>query len=145
MYKYVHEKYFFVCSVRRGYEVYKQVCSACHSLQYVCYRELVGATHTEAEAKAEAEQIMVTDGPDEEGNMYQRPGKLSDHFPDPYANENAARAANNGAFPPDLSYIVYARHGGMYIIEKLNPDYLSFFVKKVYLVDLKLAFWLLSL
>jgi len=53
----------------------------------------------------------VTDGPDEQGNMFQRPGKLSDYFPNPYANEEAARAANNGAYPPDLSYIVAARHG----------------------------------
>lgn len=99
--------------MRRGYEVYKQVCAACHSLKYVAYRELIGVTHTEEEAKAEAEEIQVTDGPDEVGNMFQRPGKLSDYFPSPYPNEEAARAANNGAFPPDLSYITGARHGGM--------------------------------
>ena len=101
------------CSVRRGYQVYKQVCAACHSMRFIAYRNLVGVTHTEEEAKAEAEEIMVTDGPDESGNMFQRPGKLSDYFPSPYANEEAARAANNGAFPPDLSYIVLARHGGI--------------------------------
>jgi ubiquinol-cytochrome c reductase cytochrome c1 subunit len=98
-------------SIRRGYEVYKQVCSACHSMKYVCYRNLVGVSHTEAEAKAEAEEIMVTDGPNELGEMFKRPGKLSDHFPSPYPNEEAARAANNGAYPPDLSYISPARHG----------------------------------
>lgn len=99
-------------SVRRGYEVYKQVCAACHSMRFVAYRDLVGVTHTEDQAKAEAEEIQVTDGPDDTGAMFQRPGKLSDYFPSPYPNEEAARAANNGAFPPDLSYIVPARHGG---------------------------------
>merc|ERR1712228_793087 len=66
---------------------------------------LVGVTHSEAEAKAEAEEAQVPDGPDDEGNMFERPGKLSDRFPNPYPNENAAKAANNGAAPPDLSSI----------------------------------------
>ncbi|KAL8566331.1 hypothetical protein ACOMHN_050449 [Nucella lapillus] len=99
-------------SVRRGYQVYKQVCAACHSMNYLYYRNLVGVIMEEPEAKTEAEEVQVEDGPDEEGKMFQRPGKLSDKFPDPYANEEAARAANNGAYPPDLSYIVQARHGG---------------------------------
>jgi len=99
-------------SIRRGYEVYKQVCSACHSMRFIAYRNLIDVSHTEAEAKREAEEIMVTDGPNEEGLMFQRAGKLSDYFPSPYANDEAARAANNGAFPPDLSYITAARHGG---------------------------------
>ncbi|XP_005178619.1 cytochrome c1, heme protein, mitochondrial [Musca domestica] len=110
-------------SVRRGYEVYKQVCSACHSMKYIAYRNLVGVTHTEAEAKAEAEGIMVRDGPDDAGNYYDRPGKLSDYFPSPYPNEEAARAANNGAYPPDLSYIVSARHGGEDYIFSLLTGY----------------------
>ena len=67
---------------------------------------------TEEEAKAEAAEVLVTDGPDEAGDMFQRPGKLSDPFPRPYANDEAAKAANNGALPPDLTYIVNARHGG---------------------------------
>lgn len=113
----------FVSSVRRGYEVYKQVCSACHSMQYIAYRNLVGVTHTEAEAKAEAEQITVKDGPDDTGNYYTRPGKLSDYFPSPYPNEEAARAANNGAYPPDLSYIVSARKGGEDYIFSLLTGY----------------------
>lgn len=103
-------------SVRRGYEVYKQVCAACHSLQYIAYRQLVGVTHTEDEAKAEAEEILVEDGPDDTGSMFKRPGKLSDYFPSPYPNENAARAANNGALPPDLTTMELARHG--------NEDYI---------------------
>ncbi|EDV43271.1 uncharacterized protein Dana_GF18408 [Drosophila ananassae] len=99
-------------SVRRGYFVYKEVCSSCHSLQYIAYRNLVGVCMTESEAKSEAEGITVKDGPNEEGNYFDRPGKLSDHFPSPYPNEDAARSANNGAYPPDLSYIVSARKGG---------------------------------
>lgn len=110
-------------SVRRGYEVYKQVCSACHSMKYIAYRNLIGVTHTEAEAKAEAEGIMVRDGPDDNGNYYDRPGKLSDYFPSPYPNEEAARAANNGAYPPDLSYIVSGRKGGEDYIFSLLTGY----------------------
>uniref|UniRef100_A0A0K8TPH4 Cytochrome c1, heme protein, mitochondrial n=1 Tax=Tabanus bromius TaxID=304241 RepID=A0A0K8TPH4_TABBR len=110
-------------SVRRGYEVYKQVCAACHSMHFIAYRNLIGVTHTEAEAKAEAEQIMVKDGPDEQGNYFMRPGKLSDYFPSPYPNEEAARAANNGAYPPDLSYIVSGRKGGEDYIFALLTGY----------------------
>uniref|UniRef100_A0A670IVF5 Cytochrome c1, heme protein, mitochondrial n=1 Tax=Podarcis muralis TaxID=64176 RepID=A0A670IVF5_PODMU len=93
-------------SVRRGYQVYKQVCSACHSMEYLAFRNLIGVSHTEAEAKALAEEAEVLDGPNEDGEMFTRPGKLSDYFPKPYPNPEAARAANNGALPPDLSYIV---------------------------------------
>nr|XP_023029678.1 cytochrome c1, heme protein, mitochondrial [Leptinotarsa decemlineata] len=110
-------------SVRRGYEVYKQVCAACHSMRFIAYRNLVGVTHSEQEAKAEAEEQMIEDGPDEEGNMFKRPGKLSDYFPSPYPNEEAARAANNGAYPPDLSYITSARHGGEDYIFALLTGY----------------------
>ncbi|KAL3859871.1 hypothetical protein ACJMK2_010060 [Sinanodonta woodiana] len=99
-------------SVRRGYQVYKQVCAACHSLEYMYYRNLVGEIMEEDEAKAEAAEIMVVDGPNDQGLMFERPGKLSDKFPKPYPNDEAARAANNGALPPDLTYIVNARHGG---------------------------------
>lgn len=109
--------------IRRGYEVYKQVCAACHSLRFIAYRNLVGVSHTEDEAKAEAAEQMVTDGPDEAGNMFERPGKLSDYVKDPYPNEEAARAANNGAFPPDLSYITLARHGGEDYIFALLTGY----------------------
>jgi len=112
-----------MASVRRGYQVYKQVCAACHSMEYLCYRNLVGAFMEEEEAKREAEDIMVEDGPDEEGNMFKRPGKLSDKFPAPYANPEAARAANGGAYPPDLSYIVPARHGGEDYVFSLLTGY----------------------
>lgn len=110
-------------SVRRGYEVYKNVCAACHSMKYIAYRNLIGVSHTEAEAKAEAEEQQVRDGPDDQGNYFMRPGKLSDYFPNPYANEEAARAANNGAYPPDLSYIVAARKNGEDYIFALLTGY----------------------
>ena len=73
--------YLFLQSVthpyRRGYQVYKQVCAACHSMKYLAYRNLVGVTHSEAEAKAEAEEAQIPDGPDDEGNMFERPGRLA--------------------------------------------------------------------
>merc|ERR1711879_980542 len=85
------------------------------------YRNLVGVSHTELEAKTEAEEVQIQDGPDESGEMFMRPGKLSDYFPRPFANDAAAAAANNGAIPPDLSYIVLARHGNEdYIYHLLN-------------------------
>uniref|UniRef100_A0A674MIJ4 Cytochrome c1, heme protein, mitochondrial n=2 Tax=Takifugu rubripes TaxID=31033 RepID=A0A674MIJ4_TAKRU len=110
-------------SVRRGYQVYKQVCASCHSMDYLAFRNLVGVSHTEAEAKTLAEEIEVVDGPDEKGEMFTRPGKLSDYFPKPYPNPEAARDANNGALPPDLSYIVNARHGGEDYVFSLLTGY----------------------
>ncbi|XP_076752910.1 cytochrome c1 [Xylocopa sonorina] len=110
-------------SLRRGWEVYKNVCSACHSLQYICYRHLVGVTHTEEEAKALAEEIQVQDGPDDTGAYYMRPGKLSDNIPSPYPNEEAARAANNGAYPPDLTFIINATHDGENYVFSLLTGY----------------------
>ncbi|EDV29814.1 expressed hypothetical protein [Trichoplax adhaerens] len=99
-------------SIRRGYQVYKEVCSACHSLDQIAFRNLVGVSHTEEEAKALAESVNIEDGPNEDGEMFLRPGKLSDYFPPPYKNDEEARAANNGALPPDLSLMNKARHGG---------------------------------
>ncbi|KJE96542.1 cytochrome c-1 [Capsaspora owczarzaki ATCC 30864] len=98
-------------SVRRGFEVYKQVCSACHSLDKIAFRNLVGVTHTLDEAKALAADVDVEDGPDDSGKMFKRPGKLSDYMPRPYPNDQAARFANGGALPPDLSLVIKARHG----------------------------------
>ena len=103
-------------SIRRGYQVYKQVCAACHSLEYIHYRNLIDVCHTEEEARQEAAEAMVIGDLDEEGNPTQRSGKLFDRIPDPYANDVVARNANNGALPPDLSYIVLAR--------KDNEDYI---------------------
>lgn len=108
--------------VRRGYQVFKEVCSTCHSVKLLAFRNLVEyGAWTESEAKAIAEDVEVVDGPNDEGEMFERPGKLSDYIPGPYANDEAARAANNGALPPDLSLIVKARHGGAdYIFNLLN-------------------------
>lgn len=99
-------------SIRRGYQVYREVCAACHSLDRIAWRNLVGVSHTVDEAKVMAEEVEYTDGPNDQGEMFQRPGKLSDYMPPPYPNEEAARASNGGALPPDLSLIVKARHGG---------------------------------
>ncbi|XP_064466716.1 cytochrome c1, heme protein, mitochondrial-like [Ornithodoros turicata] len=110
-------------SIRRGYEVYKQVCAACHSLKFIAYRNLIGVSHTEDEAKTEAESAQIIDGPNEHGEMFERPGKLSDYFPSPYPNDEAARAANNGALPPDLSFITNAKHGGEDYIFSLLTGY----------------------
>ena len=99
--------------LQRGFQVYKEVCSACHSLHYVSYRELgekTGPGFTEAEVKAVAAEYEVTDGPNEAGDMYKRPAMPSDKFVSPYANPEAAIAAN-GAYPPDLSLITKARAG----------------------------------
>ena len=92
--------------------VYKEVCAACHSLDRIAWRNLVGVSHTATEARALAEEHQYPDGPDDQGEMFERPGKLSDYFPAPYPNEEAARASNGGALPPDLSLIIKARHGG---------------------------------
>jgi ubiquinol-cytochrome c reductase cytochrome c1 subunit len=103
-------------AIRRGYEVYRQVCSTCHSLELINFRNLVGVSHTETQGKALAASFEIQDGPNDEGEMFDRPGKLSDPLPAPYASAEAGRAANNGALPPDLSCIAKARHGG--------PDYI---------------------
>ena len=93
--------------------MYKQVCSACHSLERIAYRNLVGVAFTEEEVKAMmADAPDVVDGPNSEGEMFERPAKLSDYLPSPYKNEEQARMANAGALPPDLSLIIKARHGG---------------------------------
>jgi len=112
-------------SVRRGWEVYKNVCAACHSVEYLAYRELVGVCLTEAEAKEEAAGQLIEDGPDETGAMFKRPGKLSDLLPKPYPNEEAARYANNGAYPPDLTYITQARIDGENYIFSLLTGYMD--------------------
>ncbi len=92
--------------------VYKNVCATCHSLERIHYREFVGVLMSEEEAKAAAAEIDVEDGPNDEGEMFERPGELKDALPSPYANEEAGRAANAGALPPDLSLITKARHNG---------------------------------
>ncbi|KAL6049635.1 iso-1-cytochrome c [Balamuthia mandrillaris] len=96
-------------SIRRGHQVFSEVCSSCHSLNLVAYRHMVDVAYTEEELKEIAAGVDYEDGPDDDGEMYTRPGKLSDPLPAPYPNEQAARSANNGALPPDLSLIIKAR------------------------------------
>jgi ubiquinol-cytochrome c reductase cytochrome c1 subunit len=98
-------------ALQRGFQVYKQVCAACHSLKYLSYRDLAALGFSDAEVKAIAADYQVADGPNDQGEMYQRPARPSDSFAKPFANDAAARAANGGALPPDLSLIVKARAG----------------------------------
>ena len=98
-------------SVQRGLQVYREVCSSCHSLRLVAFRTLRDIGLNEDEVKAVAAEYDITDGPNGDGDMFDRPGKPSDYFPSPFANSNAARASNNGALPPDFSLIVKARPG----------------------------------
>ena len=99
-------------AAQRGLQIYREVCSACHSLKYIAFRNLAELGYSDDEVKAIAAQYQITDGPNDQGEMFQRPGKPADSFPPPFANDQAARAANNGALPPDLSLITKAREGG---------------------------------
>ena len=98
-------------AAQRGMQVYREVCSGCHGLNYIAFRNLTEIGLTEDQAKVVAAEYTIVDGPNDEGEMFERPGKLSDYFPAPFENEKAARAANSGAMPPDLSLIVKARPG----------------------------------
>jgi len=98
--------------LQRGFKVYREVCSNCHSLSMVAFRNLAeegGPGFSEAQAKAIAEEYKIKDGPNDQGDMFERPGRLSDYFPSPFLNEQAARAANGGAHPPDMSTLAKAR------------------------------------
>jgi len=105
--------------LQRGYKVYERVCANCHSMNLLSYRNLGqpgGPQFSEAAVSALAAKAQITDGPDDTGKMFQRPGRASDRFRAPYANDKAARAANGGALPPDLSVMAKARPKG--------PDYI---------------------
>jgi cytochrome c1 len=105
-------------ALRRGYQVYTEVCAACHGMNQMRFRNLSqpgGPEFSEAEVKAIAADYLVEDGPDDYGDMFERAALPKDAFVNPFPNENAARAANGGAYPPDLSLINKARSGG--------PDY----------------------
>jgi ubiquinol-cytochrome c reductase cytochrome c1 subunit len=99
-------------ALQRGLQVYREVCSNCHSLDFIAFRNLAALGLGPDEIQAIADEYEVEDGPDDEGEMFMRPAKASDYFPSPFPNEQAARASNNGALPPDLSLIVKARKGG---------------------------------
>ena len=113
-------------SLQRGYQVYQEVCSGCHSVQHLSYRNLSekgGPEFSIEEAKAIAAQFEVTDGPNEDGEMFTRPGRLSDKFVSPFPNVKAATAANGGAYPPDMSVLAKARKGGADYIYSLLLGY----------------------
>ncbi len=110
-------------SLQRGFQVYKQVCSACHGMDRIAYRNLADLGYNEAEIKAIAAEYLITDGPNEEGEMFERPGRPSDTFKNPYPNANAAKAVNNGALPVDLSLIIKARSGGADYLYALLTGY----------------------
>ena len=102
-------------ALQRGYQVYTEVCASCHSMKYLSYRNLAekgGPEFSEEEAKAIAANFEVTDGPNDDGEMFTRPAKLSDKFVNPYQNDKEAAASNGGAYPPDMSVLVKARKGG---------------------------------
>ena len=109
--------------LQRGFPVYKNVCSACHGMNLIAYRNLTEIGFSEDEVKAIAAEYEVTDGPNDEGEMFQRPARPSDRFRKPFANENAARAANNGAAPPDLSLMIKAREDGANYVYALLTGY----------------------
>lgn len=97
---------------QRGFQVFKEVCAGCHGLRFIAYRNLEALGFGAEQIKAVAAEYSVTDGPNDEGEMFERPAKPSDRWVPPFANDNAARASNNGALPPDLSLITKARKGG---------------------------------
>jgi cytochrome c1 len=128
--------------LQRGFQVYKDVCATCHGLKYVAFRNMAqpgGPGFSEAQARVIAADYQITDGPDEAGEMFQRPGRLSDYFPNPAPNDQALRSRFGGALPPDLSIITKARsyesglliglsdffrqyqeHGADYVVALLN-------------------------
>lgn len=103
-------------AAQRGWQVYDEVCHACHGLKFIAFRNLEMLGFSPEQVTAIASKYEVQAGPNDEGEMFMTPAKAADHIPSPFPNEQAARVANNGALPPDLSLIVEARLGG--------PDYI---------------------
>jgi len=113
-------------SLQRGYQVYNEVCASCHSMRLLSYRNLGekgGPEFSIEQVKAIAANFEVQDGPNEEGEMFERPGRPSDKFVSPYPNVQAASAANGGAYPPDMSVLVKSRKGGADYIYSLLMGY----------------------
>ena len=107
---------FDISSIQRGYKVYREVCSGCHSMNLLYYRDLIDIGFSNEEIKAISSEYTVLDGPNDEGEMFERAAKPSDHFVSPYINEQEARYSNNGSYPPDLSVITKTKKNG--------PDYI---------------------
>jgi ubiquinol-cytochrome c reductase cytochrome c1 subunit len=110
-------------AAQRGFQVYREVCSSCHGLRFVAFRNLQALGFTEDEVRAVAAEYQVTDGPNDEGEMFERAAVPSDRFPSPYPNDAAARFANGGALPPDLSLITKARADGTNYLYSLLQGY----------------------
>lgn len=121
-------------ALQRGYQVYREICATCHGMKFIAFRHLgqEGGPFYDEEypnpndnpvVKALAAQFTVMDGPDDTGQMFERPGRPSDPFPSPFPNEQTARLANGGALPPDLSVITKARHHGPDYIRALLTGY----------------------
>ncbi len=110
-------------SIQRGLLVYKDVCSACHSLKYIAFRNLQEIGYTPEQVKEFAKEYQVEDGPNDDGEMFERAGKPFDYFPSPYANAEEAKVVNNGANPPDLSLITKARVDGANYVYSLLTGY----------------------
>ena len=130
--------------LQRGFKVYREVCQNCHGLTLLSFRNLAesgGPGFTPAQAAAVAAEYKIKDGPNDAGDMFERPGRAADRFPAPFPNENAARASNGGAYPPDLSVIAkartYERGFPWFIFDALpflqyqeqGPDYLTALLK----------------
>ena len=113
-------------SLQRGYQVYTEVCASCHSMSYLSYRNLAekgGPEFSKEQVKAIAANFEVIDGPNDDGEMFTRPARLSDKFVNPYQNVKEAMASNGGAYPPDMSVLVKARSGGADYIYSLLLGY----------------------
>ncbi len=114
--------------LRRGYQVYNEVCSSCHSISELSYRNLSekgGPEFSVEVTKNIAASFEVIDGPNSDGDMFTRPGRLSDKFVKPYENIEASKAANGGAYPPDMSVLAKARKGGAAYIYSLLQGYVD--------------------
>jgi ubiquinol-cytochrome c reductase cytochrome c1 subunit len=110
-------------AMQRGFQVYNEVCAGCHSMKLIAFRNFADLGYNAAEIKALAAQYEVQDGPNDDGEMFMRPAIPADRMPSPYANDNAARAGNNGALPPDLSLIAKARPNGPNYLYSLLSSY----------------------
>ena len=113
-------------SLQRGFQVYREVCAACHGIRHISYRDLKGIGYTNDEIKVIAADYEVKDGPNDDGEMFEREARPSDKFVGPYENDKIARLANNGAYPPDLSLIVKARADGANYLYSLLNGYKEF-------------------
>ena len=112
-------------AAQRGFQVYREVCAGCHGIEYIAFRNLEDIGFSEEQVRALASEYTVTDGPDDDGEMFEREARPSDTLPSPYENEGQARAANGGAYPPDLSLITKARASGSDYLYSLLRGYVE--------------------